>query len=128
MIHRRREAELVKPGLNIMWEPRAKGAILKTPWFSWYISWNRHTRRLSFAVPHGFNWRAPLGPWRKARELQADLYRVTGECNGLKLELDKVTRERNDFEFELSRACDRYDKVREMNTQLRDALSLYRNS
>lgn len=67
-------------------------------------------------------------PWRKARELQADLYSVTGECNGLKLELDKVTRERNDFEFELSRACDRYDKVREMNTQLRDALSLYRNS
>lgn len=53
-------------------------------------------------------------PWRKARELQA--------------ELDKVTRERNDFEFELSRACDRYDKVREMNTQLRDALSLYRNA
>ena len=114
MIHRRREAELVKSGLNIMWEPLAKGAILKTPWFSWYITWNRHTRRLAFAVPHGFNWRAPIGPWRKARELQA--------------ELDKVTRERNDFEFELSRACDRYDKVREMNTQLRDALSLYRNA
>jgi predicted nucleic acid-binding Zn-ribbon protein len=53
-------------------------------------------------------------PWRKIRELQADL--------------DKATRERNDFEFELSRACDRYDKVREMNTQLRDALSLYRNA
>ena len=53
-------------------------------------------------------------PWRKIRELQTDL--------------DKAVRERNDFEFELSRACDRYDKVREMNTQLRDALSLYRNA
>ena len=114
MIHRRREAELVKPGINIMWEPVAKGVIVKTPWFSWYVTWNRHTRRVSFAVPHGFNWRAPLGPWRKIYELQA--------------ELDKATRERNDFEFELSRACDRYDKVREMNTQLRDALSLYRNA
>jgi hypothetical protein len=55
-----------------------------------------------------------FNPWRRIRELQA--------------QLDKVTRERNDFEFELSRACDRYDKVREMNTQLRDALSLYRNA
>jgi hypothetical protein len=53
-------------------------------------------------------------PWRKARELQ--------------VQLDKAVRERNDFEFELSRACDRYDKVREMNAQLRDALSLYRNA
>ena len=114
MIHRRREGALVKPGINIMWEPLAKGVIVKTPWFSWYVTWNRHTRRVSFAVPHGFNWRAPLGPWRKIYELQA--------------ELDKATRERNDFEFELSRACDRYDKVREMNTQLRDALSLYRNA
>ena len=51
-------------------------------------------------------------PWRKARELQA--------------QLDRVTRERNDFEFELSRSCDRYDKVREMNSQLRQALALYR--
>lgn len=39
-------------------------------------------------------------PWRKARELQAQLDRVT---------------------------CDRDDKVREMNTQLRDALALYRS-
>ena len=30
MIHRRREAELVKPGINIMWEPVAKGVIVKT--------------------------------------------------------------------------------------------------
>ena len=112
MIHRRREGELVRTGLNIMWEPMAKGAILSTRWFSWYISWNRHTRRLSFAVPFNHVW--PLGPWRRARALQA--------------QLDTAVRERNDFERELGRACDRYDKVREMNTQLRDALSLYRNA
>ena len=53
-----------------------------------------------------------FNPWRRIRELQA--------------QLDKVTRERNDFEFELSRACDRYDKVRDMNNQLRQALALYR--
>lgn len=52
-------------------------------------------------------------PWRRARELQA--------------QLDAAVRERNDYEFELSRACDRYDKVREMNTQLRQALALYRS-
>jgi hypothetical protein len=53
-------------------------------------------------------------PWRRARELQA--------------QLDEAVRERNDFEFELSRACDRYDKVRDMNAQLREALTLYRNA
>jgi septal ring factor EnvC (AmiA/AmiB activator) len=52
-------------------------------------------------------------PWRRARELQA--------------QLDRVTRERDNIELALSQSCDRYDKVREMNTQLRQALSLYRS-
>jgi septal ring factor EnvC (AmiA/AmiB activator) len=52
-------------------------------------------------------------PWRKARELQA--------------QLDRVTQERDNIELALSQSCDRYDKVREMNTQLRQALALYRS-
>jgi hypothetical protein len=52
-------------------------------------------------------------PWRRARELQA--------------QLDRVMRERDNIELALSQSCDRYDKVREMNTQLRQALSLYRS-
>ena len=52
-------------------------------------------------------------PWRKARELQA--------------QLDRVTRDRDNIELALSQSCDRYDKVREMNTQLRNALELYRS-
>lgn len=52
-------------------------------------------------------------PWRKARELQA--------------QLDQVTCDRDAITHALSQSCDRYDKVREMNTQLRDALALYRS-
>jgi septal ring factor EnvC (AmiA/AmiB activator) len=52
-------------------------------------------------------------PWRRAREVQA--------------QLDRVTFERDKIEHALSQSCDRYDKVREMNTQLRDALALYRS-
>jgi hypothetical protein len=52
-------------------------------------------------------------PWRRAREVQA--------------QLDRVTQERNEFELALSQSCDRYDKVREMNSQLRQALALYRS-
>lgn len=105
MIYRRKEAELVRTGLNVMWEPKAKGAILRTPWFSWYISWNRHTRRVHFSLPHGVNWRAPLGPWRRIHELEREVRA-----------LDRALHDAND----------RYDKIRETNLQLRDALSLYR--
>lgn len=114
MIWRRREAELVRTGLNVMWEPLAKGAVLKTPWFSWYVSWNRHTRRLAFAVPTGFNWRVPLGPWR----VIADLRR----------EVDLKERDILALDQALHRSNERYDKIRDMNAQLRDALSLYRNA
>ena len=114
MIHRRREAELVKPGLNIMWEPLAKGAILKTPWFSWYINWNRHTRRVGFAVPHGFNWRAPLGPWRRIHELEAEAKHHATEKYALN--------------HALHLANERYDKIRAANAELRETLTLYRNA
>ena len=114
MIHRRKEGELVLPGLNVLWEPLAKGAILRTPWFSLYLDWNRHTRRLNFAVPHGFNWRAPLGPWKRIADMRAEINRLEREV----LALDHALHQSND----------RYDKVRDMNTQLRRALSLYRDN
>ena len=114
MIYRRREAELVRTGLNIMWEPLAKGMILRTPWFSWYVSWNRHTRRLVSDVPTGFNWRAPLGPWKRIAELR--------------LEIDRKEREILALDHALNQSNDRYDRIREANVQLRDALSLYRNA
>jgi hypothetical protein len=113
MIHRRREAELVKPGINIMWEPVAKGMIVKTPWFSWYVTWNRHTRRMSFAVPHGFNWRAPLGPWRRIADLEAAAKHHATEKYALN--------------HALHLANDRYDKIRAANHELRETLTLYRN-
>ena len=113
MIHRRREAELVKPGINIMWEPKAKGVIVKTPWFSWYVTWNSHTRRVSFAVPHGFNWRAPLGPWRRIRELEEKAKHHATEKYALN--------------HALHMANERYDKIRAANADLREALTLYRN-
>ena len=107
MIYRRREGALVRTGLNIMWEPKAKGAILRTPWFSWYITWNRHTRKLTFAVPHGFNWRAPIGPWRRIAMLEREIAAL---------------------EHALDQSNDRYDKIRETCAQLREALTLYRNA
>ena len=53
-------------------------------------------------------------PWRRIRELQQELHDVAWE--------------RDNFEAELGRACDRYEKVRRMNVQLRDTLTLYRNA
>ena len=107
MIYRRREGERVRTGLNVLWEPLAKNVILRTPWFSLHVLWDRHARRLRFAVPFGFNWRAPIGPWRRIRELERELR-----------SMDRA----------LSDANDRYDRIRETNLQLRDALSLYRNA
>lgn len=53
-------------------------------------------------------------PWRRIRELQADL--------------DRTRRERDVLDRALHSANDRYDRIRAMNIQLRDALSLYRNA
>lgn len=114
MIYRRREAELVRTGLNIMWEPLAKGVVLSLPWFSWYVTWNRHTRRLHFAVPTGFNWRTPLGPWRTIALMRH--------------EIDRKEREILALDHALKQSTERYDRIRETNAQLRDALSLYRNA
>ena len=114
MIYRRREGERVRTGLNILWGPLAKGAILSTPWFSLYLDWNRHTRRLTFAAPLGFNWRAPIGPWRRIAEMR--------------LEIDRKEREILALDHALHQSNERYDKIRETNAQLRDALSLYRNA
>lgn len=107
MIYRRREGGRVRTGLNILWEPLAKNAILSTPWFSLHVLWNRHTRKLTFAMPFGFNWRAPIGPWRRIRELEAELRAL---------------------DHALSQSNERYDKIREANAQLRETLTLYRNA
>ena len=53
-------------------------------------------------------------PWRKIRELEARLLKVAAECAAL--------------DHALQQSADRYDKIRETNVQLRDALSLYRNA
>lgn len=50
------------------------------------------------------------------------------EIRALRTQLGQALAERADFERELARACDRYDKVRDMNGQLREALGLYRNT
>ena len=53
-------------------------------------------------------------PWRRIRELQAQAHNDRAEI----AMLDRA----------LSDANDRYDKIRETNLQLRDALTLYRNA
>jgi hypothetical protein len=53
-------------------------------------------------------------PWRRIRELQ--------------VELDRVRAERAALDHALLRSTERYDKIRDTNLQLRDALKLYRNN
>jgi hypothetical protein len=53
-------------------------------------------------------------PWRRIRELEVRLGQVACECAAL----DQA----------LKQSADRYDKIREMNLQLRDALALYRKA
>ena len=114
MIYRRREGGRVRTGLNVLWEPLAKNVVLSLPWFSLHVLWNRHTRRLTFAAPLGFNWLAPIGPWRRIAEMR--------------LEIDRKEREILALDHALHQSNERYDKIRETNAQLRDALSLYRNA
>ena len=121
MIYRRREGGQVKPGLNVLWEPLAKGAILSTPWFSLHVMWNRHTRRLTFAVPYGFNWRAPLGPWRRIAEMRREIDRKEREVDRLQHDIAML-------DHALHQSNERYDKIREANAQLRETLTLYRNA
>jgi septal ring factor EnvC (AmiA/AmiB activator) len=53
-------------------------------------------------------------PWRKNRLLEAEIRRLKNEV---------VT-----FDNALRQSADRYDKIRETNMQLREALTLYRNA
>ena len=113
MIYRRKEGDTVRRGLNILWEPKAKGLILSTPWFSLYVDWNRHTRRVKFSLPFGFNWRAPLGPWARIRNLEQQVDQLEFEVRALS--------------HALKQSSERYDNIRSANHQLRDALALYRS-
>jgi hypothetical protein len=113
VIWRRREGELVRAGVNVLWEPKAKGVILKTPWTSLYVNWDRHARRLRFGMPFGFNWRAPIGPWRRVAELEQAAAKHELELRALN--------------YALHLANERYDRIRDANAQLRETLTLYRN-
>lgn len=53
-------------------------------------------------------------PWRRIRDLEAAMARTQRENRAL--------------DHALHQSNERYDKIREMNSQLRDALSLYRNA
>lgn len=55
-----------------------------------------------------------LNPWRKTRELSADLARSLNEIEAL--------------ERALKDSAERYDKIRDANRQLRQALDLYRDA
>ena len=55
-----------------------------------------------------------LNPWREMRRLEDELYRCRFHIQQLEQSLDLHS--------------DRYDKIRETNLQLRDALNLYRRS
>ena len=82
---------------------------ISTALFSLNLRWVKPERRL---IVHGHC--KAVGPWRKIRELEGRLALAERQCA--------------DFEHELGKACDRYDKVRDMNAQLREALTLYRNA
>jgi hypothetical protein len=55
-----------------------------------------------------------FNPWRRIRELQ--------------VKLDHARNERAALAHALLRSTERYDKIRETNLQLRDALTLYREN
>tara|TARA_R110000822_G_scaffold81504_1_gene193534 strand:- start:1958 stop:2131 length:174 start_codon:yes stop_codon:yes gene_type:complete len=55
-----------------------------------------------------------LRPWRRARDLEAVNARLSTTIDALNRALDH--------------SADRYDRIREMNAQLREALELYRNT
>ena len=56
---------------------------------------------------------ALLNPWRQAKLLQQEVDKRDLEIEAVRRHLDLM--------------ADRYDKIREMNTQLRETLALYRN-
>ncbi len=60
-------------------------------------------------------------PWRRIRELEIRLGKEACEHAQAKHERDAL-------EHALHQSNERYDKIRETNLQLRDALSLYRNA
>lgn len=55
-----------------------------------------------------------LRPWRRARDLEAVNARLSTTIDALNRALDH--------------SADRYDRIREMNAQLRETLELYRNT
>lgn len=60
-------------------------------------------------------------PWRRARDLQ-------GAVTALEQEVVNVARDRDDWARIADQWVEKYNKIRETNAQLRDAIELYRNA
>lgn len=107
MIHRRPYGEPVRPGINLSANEHYADLIIATPIISLYLRWDKARRRPFVNAYRHFGWPPVIGPWRRIRELEAEVRQL---------------------DHALHMANDRYDKIRETNLQLRDALSLYRNA
>jgi hypothetical protein len=60
-------------------------------------------------------------PWREIRRLR-------GEQRALALTIEMLRSDRDSWQHQAMLAADRYDKIRGMNLQLRDALELHRKA
>lgn len=107
MIYRRPYGEPVRPGINLPANEHYVDLIIATPIVSLYLRWDKARRRPVVNTYRHFGWPPVIGPWRRIRELEAELRAL---------------------EYALHQANERYDKIRETNLQLRDALALYRNA
>ena len=107
MIYRREYGEPVRPGINLSANEHYADLIIATPIVSLYLRWDKAQRRPVVNAYRHFGWPPVIGPWRRIRDLEAELRAM---------------------DHALHMANDRYDKIRETNLQLRDALSLYRNA
>lgn len=60
-------------------------------------------------------------PWRRARDLQLTV-------TALEQEVVNMARDRDDWARIADQWVEKYNKIRETNAQLRDAIELYRNA
>lgn len=107
MIYRRPYGEPVRPGINLSANEHYADLIIATSIVSLYLRWDKARRRPVVNAYRHFGWPPVIGPWRRIRELEREILAL---------------------EHALRQANERYDKIRETNLQLRDALALYRNA
>lgn len=114
MIYRRPYGEPVRPGINLSANEHYADLVIATSIVSLYLRWDKARRRPVVNAYRHFGWPPVIGPWKRI----ADMRR----------EIDRKEREILALEHALHQANERYDKIRETNLQLRDALALYRNA